>query len=151
MGNQKITRAVIVPMSPLDSVQGVEQISLFASDGSSFNPKAPVTAPVVTALIDATTIAVDASLGSYFTVTLAGNRTVGIPSNPTDAQRITFEVKQDGTGSRTLAWTSGAGGFSFGAGSAPTVTATAGATSLVEFSYSSRVGKWLFRNDTLGF
>jgi hypothetical protein len=150
MGNQKTTRAVIVPMSPLDNVQGVEQISLFNGDGSSFSPqKGSALTPV--ALTDAASIVVDASQGSYFTVTLGGNRTVAAPSNPTDCQHITFEVKQDGTGSRTLAWTSGAGGFSFGAGSAPTITATAAATSLVEFSYSARVGKWLFRNDVLGF
>jgi hypothetical protein len=61
-------------------------------------PWAPIT------LTDATTIATDASLGNYFRVTLAGNRTLSNPTNLTDGQRITWEVIQDATGSRTLAY-----------------------------------------------
>ena len=34
-------------------------------------------------LVDAPTIATDASLGNYFRVTLGGNRTLGAPTNPT--------------------------------------------------------------------
>lgn len=60
--------------------------------------------PLSFALTDAATIAVDASVGSIFTVTLAGNRTVGAPTNPLLNQVITFYVTQDGTGARTLAW-----------------------------------------------
>ena len=41
-------------------------------------------APTVVNLTDATTIAVDASLGNDFRVTLGGNRTVGTPANPAD-------------------------------------------------------------------
>jgi hypothetical protein len=151
MGNQKTTRVVLAPMTALDSVQGIEQMAIFNPDGTPFNSEPKISAPTVVALTDAASIVVDASQGTYFTVTLAGNRTVAAPSNPTDGQHITFEVKQDGTGSRTLSWTSGAGAFTFGAASAPTLTATAGATSVVEFSYSARVGKWLYRNSELGF
>lgn len=63
--------------------------------GGAFN----ITADTLT---DAATIAVDASLGNVFTVTLGGNRTLGNPSNPTNGQRILFRIRQDGTGSRTL-------------------------------------------------
>jgi hypothetical protein len=55
-----------------------------------------------TGLVDAATIAVDASLGRKFTVTLQGNRTLGNPSNLTDGQLLLFEFIQDGAGSRTL-------------------------------------------------
>lgn len=58
-----------------------------------------------TVLTDAATIAVDASLGNHFTVTLGGNRTLGNPTNPPGAgqdQMILFAIRQDGTGSRTL-------------------------------------------------
>lgn len=55
------------------------------------------------ALVDAATIAVDASLGNRFTVTLTGNRTLGNPTNPVDGQMIMFVIRQDGTGNRTIA------------------------------------------------
>jgi hypothetical protein len=57
--------------------------------------------PPVT-LTDAATIATDASLGNHFRVTLGGNRTLGNPTNPTDGQMGLWEIRQDGTGSRTL-------------------------------------------------
>lgn len=59
-----------------------------------------------TVLTDAATIAVDASLGDHFTVTLGGNRTLGNPTNPPSAgqdQMLFFAIRQDGTGTRTLA------------------------------------------------
>lgn len=57
--------------------------------------------PVV--LTDAATIATDASLGNHFRVTLGGNRTLGNPTNPTDGQRVIWELIQDGSGTRTIA------------------------------------------------
>lgn len=54
------------------------------------------------ALTDAATVATDASLGNSFRVTLAGNRTLGNPTNPTDGQRAIWEIIQDATGSRTI-------------------------------------------------
>lgn len=159
MGNQKTTRAIVTTVTqslgqPGEAVQGVELIALYNPDNTPYAPygsETKVIPPKVVSLTDAATIAVDASAGNHFTVTLAGNRTLGVPTNPTDGQRVTFEVKQDGTGSHTLAYSSSAGGYGFGAGSAPTVTATALATSLVEFTYSARVGKWLYRTSQLGF
>lgn len=55
-------------------------------------------------LTDAATISTDASLGNIFRVTLGGNRTLGNPSNATDGQMLHFEIKQDGSGGRTLAF-----------------------------------------------
>jgi hypothetical protein len=54
------------------------------------------------ALTDAATIAVNAALGNDFTVTLGGNRTLGNPTNPINGQKITFAIRQDGSGTRTL-------------------------------------------------
>jgi hypothetical protein len=56
------------------------------------------------ALVDGATINVDASLGRNFRVTLGGNRTLANPTNLADGQRLHFRIKQDGTGSRTLAF-----------------------------------------------
>ena len=55
------------------------------------------------ALTDAATIATNAALANAFRVTLGGNRTLGNPTNAYDGQVLTWEIIQDGTGSRTLA------------------------------------------------
>lgn len=98
-----------------------------------------ITAGVV-ALTDAATIVVDASLGNHFRVTIAGNRTLGAPSNPTDGQKIVFEVIQDGTGSRTLAYNA-AYAFSTDIPS-PTLTTAASKRDFLGFSYNSTSAVW---------
>jgi len=72
-------------------------------DSSSKVPVAnlPVVFPPVS-LTDAATIATDASQGNHFRVTLTGNHTLGNPTNPTDGQKVMWEIIQDGTGSRTI-------------------------------------------------
>lgn len=54
-------------------------------------------------LTDAASISVDASAGNTFEVTLGGNRTLANPTN-LEAGTYTFIIKQDATGSRTLAF-----------------------------------------------
>lgn len=61
------------------------------------------------ALSDAASIAWDMNLGINFSVTLAGNRTLAFPSNPTFRQRGTIKITQDATGSRTLTLATSAG------------------------------------------
>jgi hypothetical protein len=58
----------------------------------------------ITALTDAANIATDASLNNFFSVTLAGNRTLDNPTNLTAGQSGSIFITQDGTGSRTLAY-----------------------------------------------
>jgi len=108
-------------------------------------------APAVATLTDAATIAVNAALGNDFRVTLGGNRTMGAPSNAVDGQKIIFQVKQDGSGSRTLAWASGAGGYDFGSGSAPALSTAAGDIDLAAFVYNAAKGEWLSLGSALGF
>lgn len=94
-------------------------------------------------LTDAATISVDASLGNYFTVTLGGNRTLGSPTNvPISGftQKITFRVKQDGTGSRTLAYNA-VYRFSNTIPS-PTLSTTASAIDYLHFVYNVADTKW---------
>jgi hypothetical protein len=106
-------------------------------------------APTVVNLTDAATIAVDASLGNDFRVTLGGNRTVGTPANPTDGQKITFQVTQGTGGPYTLTWASG---YSFSAGLAqPTLSATAGNIDLLCFIYNSSKSAWLLAAFVNGF
>lgn len=138
--------------NPMQQVSGTGTAQfVLASAGAAALPVWQAPAPPVVALTDAATILVNAALGTYFTVTLAGNRTMGAPSNPVNAQYIEFQLTQDATGSRTIAWASGAGGYSFGAGSAPTLTTTASNTDVLGFRYSAVVGKWLYQGSQLGF
>jgi hypothetical protein len=109
---------------------------------------ASASAPPV-ALTDAATIAVNAALGNLFRVTLAGNRTLGAPTNPSDGQVISFEITQDGTGSRTLAYAS-AYEFSTTLAS-PTLSTAAGKVDLLSFRYSSVASKWRCTLIDLGF
>ena len=55
-------------------------------------------------LTDGSTIDWNAATQDVCKVTLAGNRTLNAPTNPTTGQFITILVIQDSTGSRTLTW-----------------------------------------------
>lgn len=57
-------------------------------------------------LVDMSTIPVDATMGNHFYVTLGGNRTLSNPTGAAPGQKITFELIQDGTGSRTITFDS---------------------------------------------
>jgi hypothetical protein len=56
-----------------------------------------------TALTDGTTIATDCALNDRFSVTIAGNRTLSNPTNVVAGAWYSWAVKQNGTGSNTLA------------------------------------------------
>ncbi len=94
--------------------------------------KAQTVTPV--ALTDAASIATDASLSNTFTVTLGGNRTLANPTNMANGAIYTWRVRQDGTGSRTLAYGSK---FKWAGGTAPTLTTTASATDFISGQYFS--------------
>ena len=85
-------------------------------------------------LTDAATVAVNLSLGNNFQVTLAGNRTLGAPTNVVAGQSGIIRVIQDATGSRTLAYNSV---YKFPGGTAPTLTTTASAVDLLAYHVES--------------
>lgn len=94
-------------------------------------------------LTDAATIATDASTGIHFRVTLAGNRTLGVPTNPTDGQKVMWEFIQDATGSRTITLANGAGGFELGTDvSTVTLTTAANKHDLMGAVYNSTAQLW---------
>jgi hypothetical protein len=104
-------------------------------------------APVT--LTDATTVATDASLGNYFRVTLAGNRTLGNPTNPTDGQKAVWEIIQDATGTRTITL-----GTAFALGTditAVTLTTTASKRDFLGAVYNSTATKWYVIAFTRGY
>ena len=85
------------------------------------------------ALTDGATIAVDMSLGNNFSVTLAGNRQLGDPSNVTAGQSGVIVITQDGTGSRTLNYAGTKYKFSGGSSNAPQLTTTAAAVDVLAY------------------
>lgn len=90
------------------------------------------------ALTDGTTIATDASLGSYFSVTLGGNRTLSNPTNASDGEKIMWAIKQDATGSRTLALGTN---FTFGTDlTAISMSTTASVTDYLTVIYDATSG-----------
>ena len=106
----------------------------------------------VVALTDGATIALDASQGNHFRVTLGGNRTLGVPTNPVDGQKITIEFIQDGTGSRTITLSGGAGGFSYGTDiTVVTLTTTANKRDFVGAIYNSTANTWYVVSFIKGF
>lgn len=86
------------------------------------------------ALTDAATIAVDMSLGFRFGVTIAGNRTLGNPTNPKVGQTGSIRVTQDGTGGRTLAFGSN---WKFTNGTAATIDTVANRDNLISYEVVS--------------
>jgi hypothetical protein len=68
----------------------------------------------VIALTDAATIQTDVSLGNTFKVTIAANRSLGIPTNSVNGQKCIWIVRQDVSGGHSLSLNTSAGGFRIG-------------------------------------
>ncbi|WP_159106831.1 glycosyl hydrolase family 28-related protein [Streptomyces rishiriensis] len=105
--------------------------------------------PAPVTLTDAPTIATNAALGTLFRVTLQGNRTLGTPTNPTNGQRVTWELIQDATGNRTLTLSS-----AFVKGTTiPTVTltTTANKRDFLTAIYNATTNKWYVLEFVKGF
>ena len=155
---QVLSRRKIVKGAVGVAAVGVGGAVLTATTASSASAAVQATtvesgalAPAVVSLADAATIAVDASLGNDFRVTIAGNRTMANPANPSDGQQIIFQVTQ-GSGSGgpfTLTWGSG---YEFSTGlPQPTLSATAGQTDLLGFVYNAAKRTWLLAAFVNGF
>lgn len=113
-------------------------------------------APKVVTLTDAPTVSVNASQGNDFrlltTSAVGATRAIGAPSGATDGQVIRFAVQQAASGGPYSAtWASGAAGYDFGSGSAPTLSSTASAIDVVGFFYHAGKGQWLFMGSQAGF
>ena len=93
---------------------------------------------------DGATPAWDVSTESCAKITIAGNRTIGAPSNGVAGQFISLLIIQDGTGSRTMAWN---GVYEFASDTAPTLSTTADKADLFVFRYHN--SKWLEVGRTL--
>ncbi len=84
----------------------------------------------ITALTDAANIAINLNENNFYSVTLAGNRTLDNPTNVTPGQSGCIFITQDGSGSRTLAFGSF---YDFAGGSAPTLSTGAGEVDVLSY------------------
>jgi hypothetical protein len=114
-----------------------EVIDLIEASANTFTANqtfsAQATLPLQT-LTDGATIDWNCNSGAKAKVTLGGNRTINAVTNAIEGTSYTLWVIQDGTGSRTLTFTtSGAGSFDFGADGAPTLTTTADEADVLGF------------------
>jgi hypothetical protein len=96
-------------------------------------------------LTDAATIATDCSKGNVFTVTLAGNRTMGAPTNANAGFTYLWIVKQDGSGSRTLDWSNAV--FLWPDGTEPTMSTGANDVDIVSAVYDGTSFYCVFNGD----
>jgi hypothetical protein len=105
--------------------------------------------PPVT-LTDAATIATDASLGNHFRVSMGGNRTLGVPTNPTDGQRCLWEVTASGA-NRTLTLSTSTGGFIFGTDITALTATTSAKADFIGAIYNSTANRWRVVSYIKGF
>lgn len=76
---------------------------------------------------------------TMFRYVLGGACTIFTPTSPRSGMVISFHLIQDGTGSRTVSWSSA---FKFAGGAAPTLSTAAGAVDVIAFQYDSVSGHW---------
>jgi hypothetical protein len=140
--NQRATANTVV--LTFTTAPTTNQYTVMVDPGGITNPSPPPQT-----LTDAATIATNAALGNYFRVTLGGNRTLGNPTNPTDGQRVIWELVQDATGSRTITL-----GSAFALGttlSSITLTTTASKRDILGAIYNASLTKWLVVAFSKGF
>lgn len=131
--------AATIPMTGNECIPGdtrlsggrAPQTSCYTTGNLKGNYKVTVT--------DGTTIAADYSTGAaLYQLTLGGNRDIVNPSSIVTGQRVFLFITQDGTGSRTVNWSSMYQfvGSSTAYGTKPTLTTTPSRGDLFELLYT---------------
>lgn len=96
----------------------------------------------VVTLTDAATVALNAALGDIFRLVAAGNRTIDVPTNPVDGQKLVIQHKASGA-DRTLTLTTGsAGAFRFGTDITTLTATTSGKTDYIGCIYNGADSRW---------
>lgn len=106
------------------TAQATASSALSAANTAQATVDALALRDVPLALTDAANISVSALQHNSFSVTLGGNRTLDAPTSLVDGALLSFALRQDGTGGRTLAF---APIYNFGAAGAPVLSTTPGA------------------------
>ena len=125
----KITAQAIADLSPSPVKASGAEVRTGTDDAKFVTTKSIYDAAAPVALTDAATVAVDLATGINFTLTLGGNRTLGAPSNAKPGASGVIIVKQDATGSRTLAYNTAWKFF----GGSPTLSTAANAVDMISY------------------
>ena len=151
MVSESMTRRKIVKGALGTAVVGTAAAAMVAKAApaqAATTTEQGAVAPTVVSLTDAATIAVDASLGNDFRVTIGANRTMGNPANPTDGQQIIFQITQGAAGS-AITWGSS---YEFSDDlPQPTLSTNQGQTDLLGFIYNAGKSTWLLAAFVNGF
>lgn len=137
---------------------------LITAIGADMKLKAPVASPTFTGtltapklvlppvvLTDAATIATNAASGNWFRCTLTASRTLGAPTNPTDGQRVTWELTASG-GAWTPTLTVGSSGaFAFGSDLTALSAIASGTTDIIGAVYNTAAARWWVVSYIKGF
>lgn len=96
------------------------------------------------ALTSGAAIALDASLSNRFTLLLAINATLSNATGMTDGVEVTIRVKQDATGTRTLAYGTA---YNWVGGVVPALSTAANAVDIIRMEYDATDALWACRMD----
>lgn len=91
------------------------------------------------AVVAAATTTINCQTSNVFRVSMGANITTLTVSNPQDGQTINMRFKQDGSGSRTIAWPAS---FKWAGGSAPALSTAASAEDFVAAQYDATDATW---------
>jgi len=133
-GTAALTSAVAI--GGITSIAGVTTFNTnIIVSGTSTNKGAIIMASAAAigaqvSLTDAASVAVNFSLGNNFYFVIGGNRTLEAPTNTSIGQTGYIAIKQDGTGSRTLAYNTA---WKFPSGSAPVLSTVSGTTDILSY------------------
>lgn len=97
-------------------------------------------------LTDGATPALDASLGNFFVLSAAGDRTIAVPSNASVGQKIIIKHIASG-GARTLSLNTGANGFRFGSEITALTQTVSGKSDYIGCMWNDADSKW----DVIGY
>jgi hypothetical protein len=137
---QLVTRGMPSAPTPLT---GIETVAIDTNLASGQSPQTGKLTSIQwagraqTALTDAATITPSGTAGNFFTVTLAGNRTIAnLSPAPAPNSNFSILVRQDSVGSRTVTW---GALFNWIGSSAPTLTTTATRADIINCYYESTI------------
>lgn len=117
-----------------DSSAAAQVITLGAPSLTTTNVFTKNNAVTPVTLTSGATVATDASLSNNFRLVLATNATLSNPTNLTNGMILNYRIKQDATGSRTLAYGTK---FVFAGGTDPVLSTAANAVDFMCCSYDS--------------
>lgn len=137
-----------MPAAPMP-LTGSERIPLDTMLGQGLTPEsAYITSQLLAAVgygavvalgSQATLVAINAALGSYFSVTITSTGLTLTISNPTPGQQIAVEVVQGSGGSKTITTYTN---VTWPASTAPTLTTTAAHIDVLRFLWNATAGKF---------